>query len=73
MGNEVYILFECDAWHTKATKNILGLYKSEKKCIRELKSTFGEKLSKEQIYNLETIKQTQGLETNFIIESWYVK
>lgn len=68
-----YIVFTCDIWHTHTSKNIIAVCSNFKIAIRLIKQHAkkeGVKITKDDIYNLENIKQTQNYEGmgEFIIE-----
>ena len=68
-----FIVFTCDTWHTHASKSIIGVGSSLNNAIKIIKQKAereGEKISEDDLYLLNTIKQTQNYEGEgeFIIE-----
>ena len=72
---KAFIVWETDAWHTKANRVIISVCSTEKKAIKtilhQLKRKKVENLQ-EHLDSLERIKQTQGLETNYLFEEYEV-
>ena len=70
---KAYLIWETDAWHSKTNRVIVSVCSSEKKAIKtishQLKRKKVENLQ-EQLDNLSRIKQTQGLETNYLFEEY---
>ena len=69
MKYQLFVLYECDAWLSRASKDLIGVFTSQgldlylrnmnKACI----------ISDYCFAMLRQQKQTQGLETNYIIET----
>ena len=72
---KAFIVWETDAWHSKANRVIISVCSTEKKAIKtishQLKRKKVENLH-EQLETLASIKQTQGLETNYLFEEYEV-
>lgn len=66
---DVFILFTGDSHHTHASKEIVGVFSSKEFAMQHLKDK-EKKLKHEDFEDLERIDQTQGLDTNFMIETW---
>jgi len=69
----VYIVYKTDAWHSYASRDMLGVGTTKSnalKIVRQQVKKQGAKLSKDDLYNLEHINQTQnyGSEGEFVIE-----
>lgn len=72
----VFILFECDAWHSHESKSRLGIFTDHAKAViyadRHSKVTEEGELSKHDVLLLGLkncgINQTQGRSQNYIIE-----
>jgi hypothetical protein len=60
----IYLVYKTDAWHTTDSKELIACCDTKKKAIRLIKQIAdkddNEKLSEDDIYNLEHINQTQG-------------
>lgn len=68
MARSVTIAFSCDAWHSHASKEIVGVFSTKKIALKNLKKF----LDREDLYDLEQHNQTQGRETNYILESYTI-
>lgn len=59
----IFICYKTDAWHSYASRDIIGIATTFEMayalCKQQAKKE-GEKLSKDQKFNLKNIKQTQG-------------
>ncbi len=71
----IYVLFTCDNWHSNNSKEVFGVATTMKNAISMCKKKAkerGVKIDRDDIYNLERIKQTQGIEDDFelIIEEY---
>jgi hypothetical protein len=70
-----YLIYSCDAWHRHTTKELIGFYSDKRKikgCInRYIKANNLPKLGSDydDINEFISKKQTQGRETNFIIDT----
>jgi len=69
----VYIVYKTDAWHSYASRDMLGVGTTKSnalKIVRQQVKKQGEKLSKDDLYNLDHINQTQNYngEGEFVIE-----
>jgi hypothetical protein len=59
----VFILFKTDAWHSFASRDLIGIFESKElliDAIKEKAKKEGQKLSQDDIFNLNNISQTQG-------------
>ena len=63
---KVLLLSSCDAWHSYSSFRTTGIFSDMKKLIAYLKKK--DKLSKQDINQLSTIRQTQGKQVNYFIE-----
>ena len=77
MKKQIYILITCDNWHSKDSYEIVGVYKKIEKAQKIAIKIAKQNMSKaeyndekQQLLDLHTTKQTQGLNTNFIIQAW---
>jgi hypothetical protein len=60
---EVYIVYKSDVWHSHANRDLLGVGSSLEAAIKickEQAKSEKKKISKDQLFNLNNIKQTQG-------------
>lgn len=69
----VYIVYKTDPWHSYASRDMLGLGTTKSnalKIVRQQVKKDGAKLSKDDLYNLDHINQTQNHsgEGEFVIE-----
>lgn len=64
--SDVIIVFKTDAWHTRSSKEFMGVFSSNKEAVKAIKKN--NKLSCDDLNNLESIQQTQGRVVNFILE-----
>lgn len=69
----IYLVYKTDAWHTIGSRLLIACCDNKKKAIRLIKKladSEDEKLSEDDIYNLEKINQTQGYKGNgeFVID-----
>lgn len=69
---KTYLVYETDAWHSYASRDVIGVCTTLRNCMtvirKHIKENDREKLSDDDKWNLENIKQTQGRETNYFIE-----
>ena len=70
-----FIVFTCDNWHTNGSKDIIAVCSNLKNAIKIIKKQAkkdGQKISADDLYNLNNIKQTQGYEGEgeFLIEEY---
>ena len=70
-----YIVFTCDTWHTNGSKDVIGVCSTMKNAIKIIKQQAkkdGYKIDEDDLYLLESIKQTQGYkgEGEFLIEDY---
>lgn len=69
---KTYLVYSTDAWHSYASRDVIGVCTTFANCMKvirkHIKENDREKLSDEDKWNLENIKQTQGLEYNYFIE-----
>lgn len=59
----VYVLYKTDAWHSYASRDIIGVSNDKSVIINLCKQQAkkeGEELSEDDLFNLHNIKQTQG-------------
>lgn len=59
----IYLVYHTDNWHSYASRDIIGACTSITSVIRIIKAHAkkeGEKITKDQLFNLSSIKQTQG-------------
>jgi len=58
----MYLIYKTDAWHSYASRDIIGIASSPKIvtaiCKQQAKKE-GSKITKEQLWNLKNIQQTQ--------------
>lgn len=62
----VILVFSADAWHTRSSKELMGVFSSYEKAIKVLEENYD--LSRDDLNNLKSIKQTQRRNVNFILE-----
>ena len=77
---KVYILFECDAWHSTASMNILGVFSSREKMLEAFRGIAQDFIKtghldghvevEDMVNELDNCRQTQGYATNFTYEEW---
>lgn len=69
---KTYLVYSTDAWHRYASCDIIGVCTTFANCMKviraDIKRNYYEKLSDDDKWNLENIKQTQGRNTNYLIE-----
>lgn len=69
---KTYLVYETDAWHSYSSRDIIGVCTTFRYCMKvirkHIKENYRKKLSDDDKWNLENIKQTQGRETNYFIE-----
>lgn len=69
---KTYLVYETDAWHSCSSRDVIGVCTTLRNCMKvirkHIKVNEREKLSDDDKWNLENIKQTQGRETNYFIE-----
>lgn len=61
----VFIVYKTDNWHSYASRDLIGASESmpgAMELVRLQVEKEGEELSKDDLYNLSHIKQTQGYE-----------
>ena len=77
----VYLVYECDVWHTRSSQHLRGCYQTEDKAIaailqhgdinvKRVAADWGIPPNHVLPYlrdELKEMKQTQGLETNYMI------
>lgn len=73
---EVLLVFTTDAWHSYSSLELIGVCSTIENCIRLIESDIRRNNYEEFTDNdrncLEMIKQTQGRDTNYDIQSWGV-
>lgn len=69
---KTYLVYETDAWHSYSSRDVIGVCTTLRNCMKVIRKHIiendREKLSDDDKWNLENIKQTQGRETNYFIE-----
>lgn len=69
---KTYLVYETDAWHSYSSRDVIGVCTTIENCLKVIRADikhYGyEKLSKDNKFELEHFKQTQGRETNYFIE-----
>ena len=69
---EIYVVYSADAWLMTASKEIIGVCTDTSNCIsviqQYIKKNDEESLSDDDMKMLDCYNQTQGRQTNFIIE-----
>lgn len=69
---KLYIVYETDAWLSFASRDLIGVCTTFENCMKVIRKNIREwkqdRLSDEDKWNLENIRQTQGRERNFFIE-----
>jgi hypothetical protein len=60
----IYLIYKTDNWHSYGSRDLIGIAVNRNPIdiIKEQVKKEGEKLSKDDEYNLANIKQTQGYE-----------
>lgn len=73
-GNEpeLYLLYQTDEHHSHGSKLLIGVFDEKNKAVKGANEFDGNNLSEESIEELENIDQTQGLETNYTIETRFL-
>ena len=59
----IFLVYKTDAWHSYASRDLLAVVTSKEKAIRICKKQAkkeGEKIDEDQLFNLNTLSQTQG-------------
>lgn len=59
----MYLVYKTDCHHSYASRDIIGICTSVPNCIKICKQQAakeGQKITSEQLFNLNNIKQTQG-------------
>jgi hypothetical protein len=69
-NKQVFILYNTDAWHSKESKQLLGIFTSKEKAIMFANGFYH--LDGDFNYELFHQGQTQGLDENFIIEKDFI-
>lgn len=76
---DVYILYECDAWHTRSSMEILGVFSDREAMTKALRSYVEDFVKTgrldadcvdELVDEFNDLGQTQGYATNFTMEKW---
>ena len=62
----IYLFYSTDAWHSVSSKELLGVYDDEKKLYDDVFKV----VTKDQFRELVSFQQTQGYETNYMIEEF---
>lgn len=63
-ANEIIILYSCDAWHSHASKEVLGVFTDWNTMVVNHLEKY---LNRDEIIELKS-GQTQGREQNYIVE-----
>jgi hypothetical protein len=61
----MYLIYKTDTWHSYASRDLIGVATRQSiaiKICKEQAKKEGCKIDKEQLFNLNNIKQTQGYE-----------
>lgn len=66
---QLYLLYQTDEHHSHASKLLIGVFDEKHKAVRGASEFDGYNLSEESLDELENIDQTQGLDTNYTIET----
>ena len=69
----LFLLYTTDVWHTQESKNLIAVCSSKEKAISMAQmyaEAEDEEITKDDLYNLERISQTQGYkgEGEFLID-----
>lgn len=59
----MYLVYKTDSHHSYASRDIIGVCTTPSNCVKICKQQAdreGETIDKEQLFNLENLKQTQG-------------
>jgi hypothetical protein len=76
MEKHIFILSSTDLRHTKSSKETISCHKKFESAIKAAKfwaKIYKEPLSKDDLNNLHLISQTQGRDTNLIIETFELR
>lgn len=69
---KTYLVYSTDAWHSYSSREIIGVCTTFANCMKVIRADIRkhgcDKLSEDNKYELEHYKQTQGRETNYLIE-----
>lgn len=74
---EVYLLYECDSWHSRSSMELLGVFSTYPKMIKALRDIADTAIKEghlnadnadEIVNEFEAIRQTQGYATNYLYE-----
>lgn len=60
---EIYLVYKTHSHHSYASRDIIGIATTQARAITICKlqaEKEGDKINREQLFNLQTIKQTQG-------------
>lgn len=68
----VLLLYTCDAWHTASSKELVAPFSNEYRLKQYLDGLVAGKLKPYDVECLQEKKQTQGHETNYMIEEFPV-
>lgn len=61
--NDIFIIYKTDNWHSYNSRDLIGVVTTQNKVIELCKKQAkkeGYKLSEDDLFNLNNIKQTQG-------------
>jgi hypothetical protein len=64
----IIIVYMCDEHHSHSSKSHFGVYTTESKAIKAIQR-FDQKVTKQEVNQLKQWKQTQGLDTNYIMNT----
>jgi hypothetical protein len=65
---QIVIVSSADAWHSHSSKEIIGVFRTKETAVKRTVKKF--KLSEDDRTMLDAHNQTQGRETNYIIDTY---
>lgn len=69
-SDEVIILYSTDAWHTHTSRELVGVFSGQDELNKYLsKMERADKLTNEDMTMLISHNQTQGRDTNYLVET----
>lgn len=69
-SDEVIILYSTDAWHTHSSRELVGVFSGQDELNKYLsKMERADKLTNEDMTMLISHNQTQGRDTNYLVET----
>jgi plasmid replication initiation protein len=71
---DIYLIYKTDNWHSYASRDLIAIANTHNKAIALCKKQAkkeGNKISQDELFNLNNISQTQGYEGEgeFVIET----